>query len=118
MENGMSENGRRRVVVTGIGAVTPLGTTAEEHWENLIAGKSGAGPITLFDASDFPVKFACELKDFDPTEWVEKRKARKMDRFSQMIIAAARQAEADAGLDIAAETEMTGVSVATGIGGL
>ena len=114
----MSENGRRRVVVTGIGAVTPLGTTAEEHWENLIAGKSGAGPITLFDASDFPVKFACELKGFDPTEWVEKRKARKMDRFSQMIVAAARQAEADAGIDVAAETEMTGVSVATGIGGL
>jgi 3-oxoacyl-[acyl-carrier-protein] synthase II len=118
MENGMSPNGRRRVVVTGVGAVTPLGNDVETHWENLIAGKSGAGPITLFDASEFPVKFACELKGFDPTEWVEKRKARKMDRFSQMIIAAARQAEADAGLDIAAETEMTGVSVATGIGGL
>jgi 3-oxoacyl-[acyl-carrier-protein] synthase II len=118
MENGMSPNGRRRVVVTGIGAVTPLGNDVETHWQNLIAGKSGAGPITLFDASEFPVKFACELKDFDPTQWVEKRKARKMDRFSQMIIAAARQAEADAGIDIAAETEMTGVSVATGIGGL
>ena len=114
----MSTNGRRRVVVTGIGAVTPLGNDAETHWENLIAGKSGAGPITLFDASEFPVKFACELKGFDPTEWVEKRKARKMDRFSQMIIAAARQAEADSGLDVAAENERIGVSVATGIGGL
>jgi len=118
MDIDMSMNGRRRVVVTGVGAVTPLGNTAESHWENLIAGKSGAGPITLFDASDFPVRFACELKGFDPTEWVEKRKARKMDRFAQMIVAAARQAEADSGVDVAAETEMTGVSVATGIGGL
>ena len=114
----MSINGRRRVVVTGVGAVTPLGNDAESHWENLTAGKSGAGPITLFDASDFPVKFACELKGFEPTDWVEKRKARKMDRFAQMIVAAARQAEADSGIDVAAETEMTGVSVATGIGGL
>src|ERR687893_2275220 len=118
MESGMSMNGRRRVVVTGIGAVTPLGNDAETHWKNLIAGASGAGPITLFDASDFPVKFACELKEFDPTQWVERRKARKMDRFSQMIIAAARQAEADSGLDVAAEHETIGVSVATGIGGL
>jgi 3-oxoacyl-[acyl-carrier-protein] synthase II len=111
-------NGQRRIVVTGIGAVTPLGNDAETYWKNLTAGKSGAGPITLFDASEFPVQFACEVKDFDPTDYVEKRKARKMDRFAQMIIAAARQAEADAGLDIAAETERIGVSVATGIGGL
>jgi 3-oxoacyl-[acyl-carrier-protein] synthase II len=114
----MSANGNQRVVVTGIGAVTPLGNTAEEYWKNLTAGESGAGPITLFDASAFPVTFACELKDFDPTEWVEKRKARKMDRFAQMILAAARMAEADSGIDIAGETERTGVSVATGIGGL
>ena len=64
------------------------------------------------------MKFACELKDFDPTEWIDKRKARKIDRFAQMIVAAARQAEADSGIDIAGETERTGVSVATGIGGL
>jgi 3-oxoacyl-[acyl-carrier-protein] synthase II len=114
----MTRDGRKRVVVTGVGAVTPLGNTAEEYWGNLIAGKSGAGPITLFDASDFPVKFACELKGFDPTEWVEKRKARKMDRFAQMILAAARMAEADSGIDVAKETERTGVAVATGIGGL
>jgi 3-oxoacyl-[acyl-carrier-protein] synthase II len=111
-------NGQRRIVVTGLGAVTPLGNDPETYWKNLTGGESGAGPITLFDADEFPVKFACELKDFDPTEYVEKRKARKMDRFAQMIIAAARQAEADAGLDIAAETERIGVSVATGIGGL
>jgi 3-oxoacyl-[acyl-carrier-protein] synthase II len=114
----MTTNGRKRVVVTGIGAVTPLGNTAEEYWTNLIAGKSGAGPITLFDASDFPITFACELKGFEPSDWTEKRKARKMDRFAQMILAAARMAEADSGIDIAKETERTGVSVATGIGGL
>ena len=114
----MSANGSQRVVVTGIGAVTPLGNTADEYWKNLVAGESGAGTISLFDASEFPVKFACELKGFDPTEWVDKRKARKMDRFAQMILAAARMAEADSGIDIAAETERTGVSVATGIGGL
>jgi len=114
---GTIDNGRR-VVVTGLGAVTPLGNDPETYWQNLTAGKSGAGPITLFDPTDFPVQFACEVKDFDPTEYVERRKARKMDRFAQMILAAARQAEADSGLDIAAETDRIGVSVATGIGGL
>jgi 3-oxoacyl-[acyl-carrier-protein] synthase II len=113
-----ANNGQRRIVVTGLGAVTPLGNDPETYWKNLTGGESGAAPITLFDTEGFPVTFACELKDFDPTEYVEKRKARKMDRFAQMIIAAARQAEADAGLDIAAETERIGVSVATGIGGL
>jgi 3-oxoacyl-[acyl-carrier-protein] synthase II len=114
---GTIDNGRR-VVVTGLGAVTPLGNDPETYWKNLTAGKSGAGPITMFDTSEFPVKFACEVKDFDPTEYVERRKARKMDRFAQMIIAAARQAEADSGIDVAAETDRIGVSVATGIGGL
>jgi len=113
-----SEYMQRRVVVTGLGAVTPLGNDAETYWANLTAGKSGAAPITQFDASEFPVTFACELKDFDPTEWIERRKARKIDRFAQMIIAAARMAEADSGIDVAGETERTGVSVATGIGGL
>jgi 3-oxoacyl-[acyl-carrier-protein] synthase II len=113
-----SENGRRRVVITGIGAVTPLGNDAETFWTNLIAGKSGAGPITLFDTTGYPVNFACELKGFEPTDWIEHRKARRMDRFAQMIIAAARQAEEDAGIDIAAESERIGASIATGIGGL
>ncbi|HET9545293.1 MAG TPA: beta-ketoacyl-ACP synthase II [Gaiellaceae bacterium] len=114
---GTIDNGRR-VVVTGLGAVTPLGNDPETYWKNLTAGESGAGPITMFDTSEFPVKFACELKGFDPTEYIERRKARKMDRFAQMILAAARQAEADSGLDVAAETDRIGVSVATGIGGL
>jgi 3-oxoacyl-[acyl-carrier-protein] synthase II len=106
------------VVVTGVGAVTPLGNDAESFWENLVAGKSGAAPITLFDPSEFAVHFACEAKDFEPTKWIEHRKARRMDRFAQMIVAAARMAEQDSGIEIAAETDRIGVSVATGIGGL
>jgi 3-oxoacyl-[acyl-carrier-protein] synthase II len=106
------------VVVTGVGAVTPLGNDAESFWENLTAGKSGAAPIEAFDSSDFAVHFACELKEFDPTKWIEHKQARRMDRFAQMIVAAARMAEKDSGIDIEGETERTGVSVATGIGGL
>jgi 3-oxoacyl-[acyl-carrier-protein] synthase II len=94
-------NGRRRVVITGMGAVTPLGNDAETSWQTLVAGESGAAPITQFDASEFHVNFACELKDFDPTQWIERKQARRMDRFAQMILAAARQAEADSGIDIA-----------------
>jgi 3-oxoacyl-[acyl-carrier-protein] synthase II len=113
-----SVNGDRRVVITGMGAVTPLGNDVETFWENLVAGQGGAAPIEAFDPSEFAVHFACELKDFDPTEWIERRKARRMDRFTQMILAAARMAEEDSGFEIEPETERTGVSVATGIGGL
>ena len=81
------------VVITGMGAVTPLGNDVETTWENLLAGKSGAGPITQFDSTDYPVTFACELKDFEPTDWLEHKTARRMDRFAQMVVAAARQAE-------------------------
>src|SRR5687767_3928444 len=114
----MSWNGRRRVVITGLGAVTPLGNDVESTWSNLVAGESGAGEITAFDASEYPVNFACELKDFDPKQWIDHKQARRMDRFAQMIVAAARQAEADSGLDVEAEAERTGASIATGIGGL
>src|ERR671923_507809 len=113
-----SEDGRRRVVITGVGAVTPLGNDAETFWENLVAGRSGAAAINAFDPSEFAVHFACELKEFDPTKWIDHRKARRMDRFAQMILAAARMAEQDSGIDIEGETERIGVSVATGIGGL
>ena len=105
-------------MITGVGALTPLGTDAESSWSNLVAGESGAGPITHFDASRYPVQFACELDGFDPTEWIDRKQARRMDRFAQMIVAAARQAEADAGLEIAKEPDRIGASVATGIGGL
>src|ERR671936_55923 len=114
----MSQNGRRRVVITGVGAVTPLGNDVESSWENLTAGRSGAGPITQFDASEYGVHFACELKEFDPAKWIDRKRARRMDRFAQMIVAAARQAEADAGLEVAQEPDRIGASVATGIGGL
>jgi len=113
-----SLNGRRRVVITGLGAVTPIGNDVETTWTNLISGRSGAGPITQFDTSDYPVTFACEVKDFDPTDWMDRKQARRMDRFAQLVLAAARQAEADCGLDIAAEGDRVGASVATGIGGL
>ena len=107
-----------RVVITGVGAVTPLGNDVETTWDNLLAGESGAARIQQFDATGFPVDFACELKDFDPTIWIERKQARRMDRFAQMIVAAARQAEADSGLDISPEAERIGASIATGIGGL
>jgi 3-oxoacyl-[acyl-carrier-protein] synthase II len=88
----METNGRRRVVVTGLGMVTPLGNDVETSWAALVAGESGADEIKQFDASEFPVHFACELKDFQPTQWIEHKQARRMDRFAQMILAAARQA--------------------------
>jgi 3-oxoacyl-[acyl-carrier-protein] synthase II len=107
-----------RVVVTGIGAVTPLGNDVQTSWDNLLAGESGAGKIEQFDASEFPVDFACELKDFKPSDWIEHKQARRMDRFAQMILAAARQAESDSGIDIAKESDRVGAAIATGIGGL
>src|SRR6266568_889371 len=114
----MSVNGQRRVVITGIGAVTPLGNDAETSWQCLVAGESGAGPITQFDSSDYFVHFACEVKDFDPSKWIERKQTRRMDRFAQLILAAARQAEADAGIEIAPEADHIGASIATGIGGI
>ena len=114
----MGANGRRRVVVTGMGMVTPLGLDVESTWSALLAGESGAGEITQFDHSDFPVHFACEVKDFDPTTWIDYKASRRMDRFTQLALAAARMAEADSGLDIAAAPDRIGAAVATGIGGL
>jgi 3-oxoacyl-[acyl-carrier-protein] synthase II len=113
-----SSNGRRRVVITGLGAITPLGNDVRSTWDNLISGGSGAGPITQFDTTDFPVTFACEVKDFVPSDWVDHKQARRMDRFAQLIVAAARQAEADSGLDISKESDRVGAAIATGIGGL
>src|SRR6266536_701230 len=118
MSSNASLNGRRRVVVTGLGAVTPLGNDARSSWEALVRGESGAGPITQFDASEFPVTFACEVRDFEPADFIDRKQARRMDRFAQLIVAAARQAEQDSGLDIAAEAERVGAAIATGIGGL
>jgi 3-oxoacyl-[acyl-carrier-protein] synthase II len=116
--SGMSVNGRRRVVITGLGAVTPLGNDVETSWQNLVAGGSGAAEIGAFDSSDYAVHFACEVKDFDPTQFIDRKQARRMDRFAHLIVAAARQAEGDAGLSIKDEPDRIGAAIATGIGGL
>ena len=118
--NYMSSNGRRRVVITGLGLVSPLGNSVDESWQALLAGKCGAAEITAFDHSNegYNVHFACELKDFDPTTWIDRKASRRMDRFAQMILAAARQAEADSGIDISKAPARAGASIATGIGGL
>jgi 3-oxoacyl-[acyl-carrier-protein] synthase II len=113
-----SFNGRRRVVITGLGALTPLGNDPESTWAGLVAGRSGATEITQFDSSDYAVHFACEVKDFDPTEFIDRKQARRMDRFAHRIVAAARQAEADSGISIADEPDRIGAAIATGIGGL
>jgi 3-oxoacyl-[acyl-carrier-protein] synthase II len=118
MTNNGSLNGRRRVVITGLGAVTPLGRDVESTWDGLIAGRSGAGEITQFDSTGYAVHFACEVKDFDPTEYIDRKQARRMDRFAHLVVAAARQAEADSGLSIESEPDRVGAAIATGIGGL
>jgi 3-oxoacyl-[acyl-carrier-protein] synthase II len=116
-ENG-SLNGRRRVVITGLGMVSPLGNDVTTSWQNLLAGGSGAGEITQFDHTGYKVHFACEVKDFDPTEYIDRKDARRMDRFAHLALAAARQAETDSGIAIQAEADRVGASIATGIGGL
>jgi 3-oxoacyl-[acyl-carrier-protein] synthase II len=98
--------------------VTPLGLDVESTWSSLLAGDSGAAEITQFDHSDYKVHFACEVKDLDPTEWIDRKDARRMDRFTHLILAAARQAESDSGIDIAPEADRVGASIATGIGGI
>lgn len=111
---------QKRVVITGIGAITPIGNTVEEYWEGLKNGVSGAGPITLFDASKFKTKFACEIKNFEVEKYMDKKEARKLDRFAQLAIAAADQAMEDAGLKADENFDPTraGVILGSGIGGL
>ena len=108
----------RRVVVTGLGVVSPLGIGAESTWEGLLAGRSGAGPITLFDCSRHTTKFACEVKDFDPHVFSDKKEARKMDRFIQLGVAATEYAIKDSALTFnREESERVGVFIGSGIGG-
>ncbi len=109
---------RRRVVVTGLGMVSPLGNSVAETWPALLAGASGAGPITQFDATEFPVTFACEVKGLDPTEFVDTKAARRMDRCTHLLLAAARQAESDSGLDIRSVGEAAGTAIGTALGGV
>ncbi len=109
----------KRVVVTGLGALTPVGNTAEETWKNLLAGKSGAGPITRFDASLFKTHFACEVKDFVPNDLLDRKEARRMDRFTQFGVVVANEAIADSGLDLETENlDRIGVVWGSGIGGI
>lgn len=104
--------------MTGLGMVSPLGNTVEDTWSALVAGRSGAGPITQFDPTGYPVGFACEVKDLDLSDYIDHKAARRMDRFTHLALVAARQAEADAGLRIADIADRVGAAVATGIGGL
>ena len=109
----------KRVVVTGFGAITPIGNNAKDYWENLIKGVSGAAPITLFDASNFKTKFACEVKNFDPLNYFEKKEAKKLDRNSQFGLIAAREAIEHSGiLNGNIDKNRVGVIWGSGIGGL
>ena len=109
----------KRVVVTGLGAVTPVGNTPEETWENLVAGKSGAAPITLFDSSKFKTQFACEVKNLDLNAYLDRKESRKLDRFTQLAMVSAMQGVKDSGLDLEKEDmNRIGVIYGVGIGGI
>ena len=111
-------NNRRRAVITGMGAITPLGEDVDEYWENLMQGKSGVGPMTLCDPTDYPSRIAAEVTDFDPARYVHPKEARRMARFSQMAVAASALAIENAGLDHSKEdAERLGVVLGNGIGG-
>src|SRR5512133_1744628 len=110
---------RRRVVVTGLGLVSPVGIGVEESWSALVAGKSGIGPITLFDASTFPTRIAGEVKGFDAAKFMDRKEVRRNDRFIHFALAAADMAVKDSGLDMSKEDpERVGCIVGAGIGGL
>ncbi|TMI65720.1 MAG: beta-ketoacyl-ACP synthase II [Bacteroidetes bacterium] len=109
----------KRVVITGMGAITPVGNTLNDYWNGLINGVSGAANITLFDASKFKTKFACEIKGFDPLKFLDRKEARKVDRFTQIALVASDEAVADAGITKEnANADRVGVVFASGIGGL
>ena len=109
----------RRVVVTGIGSVTPIGNSIKEYWDSLLAGVSGAAPITNFDASKFKTRFACEVKNFDPTKYFDRKEVKKLDLFSQYAMAATAEAMEDSGLNVdSIDLDAAGVIWASGIGGL
>ncbi|MCT7958741.1 beta-ketoacyl-ACP synthase II [Laspinema palackyanum] len=110
---------RKRVVVTGLGAVTPIGNTLQEYWEGLLSGRNGIGPITLFDPSSHSCRIAGEVKGFDPHDYLEKKEAKRMDRFAQFAIAASKQAIADASFEINnLNAEQVGIVIGNGIGGM
>ncbi|MBQ8650026.1 MAG: beta-ketoacyl-[Flavobacteriales bacterium] len=109
----------KRVVVTGLGALTPLGNDVATTWDAMLNGVSGAGPITRFDASKFKTQFACELKGFDVSQYIDRKEARKMDPYAQYAMVVAEQAVKDSGLDLEKEDmSRIGVIWGSGIGGL
>jgi len=109
----------KRVVITGLGAITPIGNTVTSFWENLVNGVNGAGPITHFDATNFKTQFACEVKGFDPTQYLDKKEARKLDTFVQYAMASTQDAISDANIDISSiNLDRAGVIWGSGIGGL
>ena len=109
----------KRVVVTGLGALTPVGNNVAETWENLVNGVSGAGPITHFDASNFKTQFACEVKNFKVNEYLDRKEARKMDLYTQYAIVAAKEAIEDSAMDLdKVDKNKIGVIYGVGIGGL
>jgi 3-oxoacyl-[acyl-carrier-protein] synthase II len=111
----------RRVVITGTGLLTAVGKDVQSNWASLLAGVSGAAPVSRFDASDFPVRFACEVKDFDPSEYIDRKEAKRTDRYAQLAIAASVQAMKEAGLDEDrndVDPETFGVLIGSGIGGI
>src|SRR6476646_4549987 len=110
--------GLRRVVVTGLGVVRPIGNSVGESWEALLAGSRGAAEITRFDATDQSTRFACEVKGLEVEAYVDRKAARRMDRCGHLAVAAARQAEVDSGLDVAKHGERIGVAVASAFGGV
>ena len=109
----------RRVVVTGLGAITPIGNNVKDYWEGLKAGKCGIDTITAFDVTDFKVKLAAEVKNYNPEEYLDKRSARRLDRFTQFAIIAAREAMKDSGITKEnTDMERVGTFIGSGIGGL
>lgn len=108
----------RRVVVTGIGLVTPLGIGRDDTWDGVVSGRSGAGPITHYDATGQSVQIACEISDFEPTDFMDKRSVKRMERFSQIAVAAGRLAVEDAGLTLGGKSPRTGAIIGCGVGGL
>ncbi len=115
----MTEYKRKRVVVTGVGAITPIGKTPEEYWEGLASGRNGIDKITAFDASHHDCRIAGEVKDFDPHEYMDRKEAKRMDRFAQLGVSAAKQAVRNANLTINdLNAEQVGVILGSGVGGI
>ena len=109
----------KRVVITGIGALTPIGNTLDEYWNNLVNGVSGAAPITRFDASKFKTQFACEVKNFDPLNFIDRKEARKLDLYSQFAMVAADEAILHSGLNLEKiNPDRIGVILGVGISGI